>query len=140
MVLQPRVTTAGGTNYPPNKPSTPSGTTSGRPGNSYQYSSDATDPEGNDIYYNFSWDDGTYSGWLGPYISGDTVNTFHTWTKRGSYNIKVKAKDEHGAESVWSDPLPISMPKNKQSINFLQQFLGQLIERFPLLEYILDLR
>ena len=133
-------TTAGGSNNPPNKPSTPSGTTSGRPGNSYQYSSDATDPEGNDIYYNFSWDDGTYSGWLGPYISGDTVNTFHTWTKKGSYSIKVKAKDDHGAESVWSDPLPISMPKNKQSTNFLQQFLGQLIERFPLLEYLLDFR
>ena len=133
-------TTAGGSNNPPNKPSTPSGTTSGRPGNSYQYSSDAMDPEGNDIYYNFSWDDGTYSGWLGPYISGDTVNTFHTWTKKGSYSIKVKAKDDHGAESVWSDPLPVSMPKNKQSINFLQQFLGQLIERFPLLEYLLDFR
>jgi len=131
-------TTAGGTNNPPNKPSMPSGPTYGRPGNSYQYSSDATDPENNGIYYNFSWDDGTYSGWLGPYISGDTVNTFHTWTKKGSYSIKVKAKDEYGAESVWSDPLPISMPKNKQSINLIQQFLVRLIERFPLLKYLLD--
>jgi len=31
------------------------------------------------------------SGWIGPYISGETVTANHTWNKRGSYEIKVKA-------------------------------------------------
>jgi hypothetical protein len=35
----------------------------------------------------------------------------HIWNTQGSYSIKVKAKDASGAESVWSDPLPVSMPR-----------------------------
>jgi len=58
------------------------------------------------------------SGWIGPYVSGETVMANHTWSKRGSYEIKVKAMDEHGLVSEWSDPLPISMPFSK---NFFQQ-------------------
>jgi|GEM_PF-6807120 len=47
----------------------------------------------------------------------------------------VKAKDVHGEESPWSDPLAISMPKNKA----INPFLERLIERFPILEQILQL-
>ena len=100
-------------NNPPNKPSKPSGPTSGKAGTSYTYSTSTTDPDGDQVYYWFDWGDGTNSGWLGPYNSGQTVSASHTWSERGSYEIKVKAKDTNGAESEWSDPLPITMPKNK---------------------------
>ena len=39
-----------------------------------------------------------------------TCEAKHTWTVKISYNIKVKAKDIYDKESVWSDPLPITMP------------------------------
>jgi len=32
------------------------------------------------------------------------------WTIEGSFNITVKAKDVYDAESVWSDPLLVTMP------------------------------
>ncbi len=98
-------------NSPPNKPDTPSGPTSGKVLTSYTYTSSVIDPEGDKIYLMFDWGDGTNSGWLGLYNSGDTVTASHVWSIQGSYAIKAKAKDEHDVESVWSDPLPISMPK-----------------------------
>jgi len=112
-------------NTAPNKPSTPTGPTSGRSGISYSYSSTTTDPDGDNIYYLFDWGDGTTSGWIGPYSSGSGVTAPHTWANKGSFPIKVKAKDDpngdgdlsDGRESVWSDSLPVSMPKSKTLFN-----------------------
>jgi len=98
-------------NSPPGKPDRPSGPTSGSIGVSYSYSSHAVDGDGDLIYYLFDWGDGSDSGWLGPYESGQEVNASHTWSEIGSYGIKVKAKDINGAESEWSDTLAVSMPK-----------------------------
>lgn len=117
------VTISGGNN-PPNKPSTPTGPTSGKVFTSYTYTSSAIDPEGDKIYIMFDWGDGTNSGWIGPYSSGDTVTASHVWSVQGSYAIKTKAKDVHGEESMWSDPLPISMPKA------YQPFWATLLETF----------
>jgi len=97
----------------PNKPTKPNGPTSGRIDIEYTYTTSSTDPDGDNIYYLFDWDDGKYSGWIGPYTSGETAETSHIWTEKRDYNIKVKAKDVYGLESEWSDPLAISMPKNK---------------------------
>jgi hypothetical protein len=113
---------------PPLKPAKPSGPISGTAGVEYTYSSTTTDPEGDDIYYLFDWGDGETSGWIGPYPSDATVEATHAWDE-GDYQIRVKAKDEHGALSEWSDPLSISMPKNKQLPNqrgFLEWYPGVL--------------
>jgi hypothetical protein len=100
------------TNQPPNKPSKPSGPPNGKAGTSYSYTSIATDPEGDQIYYWFDWGDSTNSGWIGPYSSGAMGSASHTWTTQGAYTITVKAKDDpYAAESIWSDPLSVSMPK-----------------------------
>jgi hypothetical protein len=120
---------------PPLKPATPSGPTSGTAGVEYTYSSSTTDPDGDKIYYLFDWGDGEYSGWLGPYYSGGTVEASHIWEEKGDYQIRVKAKDEHGAQSEWSDPLSISMPKSV----FLPRFLEQHLYLLQLLRYILKL-
>jgi len=124
-------------NNPPNKPSRPDGPTSGKSGTEYTYTSSATDIELNQLEYLFDWGDGADSGWLGPFNSGQTVSASHTWTQEGSYQIKVKARDTNLDESDWSDPLPISMPKNKAINNPFLLFLERLIERFPILEQIL---
>lgn len=125
-------------NQIPNKPLRPTGITEGSINNEYTYSTTAVDPDGDVLFYLFFWDDGTDSGWLGPYSSGEECNASHTWMSKGNYNIKVKAKDINGAESDWSDPLPISMPRNRFLHN---SFILKLFERFQIIfhmfQYIL---
>ena len=137
-----------GYNTPPDKPSTPTGPTSGAVGTEYTYNSSTTDPDGDQIYYNFSWGDNTYSDWVGPYNSGQTGSASHTWSTQGTYDIKVKAKDDpngdgdlsDGAESEWSDPLPVTMPRSR---TLYHPLLLRLFERFPnafpILRYLLGL-
>lgn len=97
-------------NAAPYKPDCLVGPTSGERWHEYTYQARTTDPDGDKLYYKFDWGDGTNTSWLGPYPSNTTVNATHSWESRGEYEIKVKAKDSEGAESAWSDPLPISMP------------------------------
>jgi len=121
-------TTMNATNNPPNKPSKPSGVTNGKVGQEYSYTTSTTDPDGDQMYYLWDWGDGNNSGWLGPYNSGVTAGVTHNWTIKGSYSVKVKAKDIYGKESGWSDSLPITMPYTYKPI---LQFLEWLFERFP---------
>jgi hypothetical protein len=97
---------------PPSKPEIPSGPNSGKINQEQSYSTSATDPEGDDLYYCFSWGDESVN-WVGPYESGEKVSVSHSWSEEGEFELKVKAKDVTGAESEWSDPLPVSMPKIK---------------------------
>lgn len=118
----------------PYTPSRPSGSTNGKAGQEYLYTTSTTDPEGDQVYYFWDWGDGTNSGWLGPYNSGvESCEAKHTWQEKNSYNIKVKAKDSYGKESNWSDPLPITMPAsfNNPFLQFWEHFLHWLFERFP---------
>jgi len=98
---------------PPEKPERPEGPTRGKPGVEYTYTTTTTDPDEDQVYYKWSWGDGTYSNWLGPYNSGTTVTGSHSWSVLETYDIKVKAKDIHGAKSDWSDALTISIVENE---------------------------
>lgn len=95
-------------------PSTPSltGPTEGVKNVEYTFSSSATDPNGDQIYYMFNWGDGTSSAWLGPYTSGLTISDDHSWSAIGNYTVKVKAKDTNGATSDWSTPLIMTIVLN----------------------------
>ncbi len=99
-------------NNNPNKPNKISGVTSGKKGETYTYSTYSSDADGDDVFYWFDWGDGTNSGWIGPYISGDACDASHSWNKEGNYIIKVKVRDRCFTESDWTS-LKISMPKNK---------------------------
>jgi hypothetical protein len=127
-------------NVPPEKPETPSGPSSGNTGTLYTYTSNAIDPDNDEIYYLWDWNDGTDSGWLGPYNSGDSCEQEKSWASKGNYEIRIKAKDVYGLESVWSDPLPISMPKNKAINTPFLRFLENHPRMFPLLRQILNLQ
>lgn len=96
---------------PPEIPSRPEGPVSGEVQTEYTFKSSTNDPDGDFVYYLFNWGDGTNSGWLGPYASGEQCSATHIWDEQGNYEIRVKAKDSNGAESDWSVPLSISMPK-----------------------------
>jgi len=125
---------ASGVTNPPDKPEI-IGPKNGKVGVEYKYNTSAvTDPEGDDIYFLFDWGDGTYSDWLGPFFSGEIGSATHKWTRQGIFQIRVKARDSYGLESPWSDPLTVTMPKDKAVQNTL--FL-ELLDCFPLLEKIL---
>ncbi len=96
-----------GWNTAPDIPSRPSGKTLGITNRPYSFFTSCDDPDGDLLLYNFSWDDGTYSGWIGPYSSGEEISTFHTWSSDGKYQIKVRAKDAYGVESNWSENLSV---------------------------------
>ena len=70
----------------------------------------ASDIDGDNIYYLWDWDDGTFSDWLGPYTSGTNCTETHSWIEQGTYSVRVKAKDTEDAESDWSEPLSVKMP------------------------------
>ena len=112
----------------PSNPERPNGPTTGDVNEEYTYTTTATDPDGDKLYYLFDWGDGTYSGWIGPYASGHTISVSNTWFTEGTYEIKVKAKDIHGTQSDWSEPLSVTMPRNK-AFNF--PILEKIWEHFP---------
>ena len=102
-------------NTPPNTPNTPTGPSSGKPGTSYLYSASSMDPDGDQVYY--QWDFGDeITAWDGPYASGASASMSHIWNSQGTFTVKVKVKDEHGAESTWSNPLSVTMPKSKDML------------------------
>lgn len=116
-----------GPNYAEDKPETPSGPTSGKPGEEYTFSSSAVDPDDDTIKYCFDWGDGNTS-WSGFVSSGEPVSLSYTWEEKGTYEVKVKVRDEHNLDSPWSDPLTVTMPLNNilignpQLLNFLERF------------------
>jgi len=117
----------------PTKPDAPEGPESGGVGTSYTYSASTTDPDGDKISYLFDWGDGTYSNWVGPKNSGQTASASHAWSSKGSYAIRVLAKDEHGKQSGWSDPTSLSMPRSKS----IQMPFLKVIEQYPILYQLL---
>ena len=97
---------------PPEKPSTPNGPDRGTLNKQYIFSSSTTEPDGEEIFYLFDWGDGNYSDWLGSYTSGETVTASYTWEIIGDFEIRVMAKDINGVQSLWSDPLNITIVAN----------------------------
>jgi hypothetical protein len=86
----------------PSAPTTPDGETEGVVDIDYEFTATSTDPNGDQIYYLFDWGDGSDSGWVGPYASGEEGSATHSWDEEGTYYIKAKAKDTNGSESTWS--------------------------------------
>jgi hypothetical protein len=119
----------------PSKPLKPYGINSGKIGFEYFYQTNSKDPNGDNIFYLFDWGDFSDEIWYGPYESGIKINISHIWDIRGEFFIKVKARDEFGHESEWSDPLEVIMPKTN-SIDIINSWLFRLIKRFPILEFL----
>jgi len=95
-------------NTAPNTPSQPSGPISLEVGESGSYISSAIDPDGDDIEYKFRWGDGTNSGWVGPYSSGESISLSHSYSSEGTFNIDVRARDPDDARSARSDVLAVT--------------------------------
>lgn len=134
-------------NHGPLKPSKPTGSLTGKIRNEYNYTSFGFDTEDDNIYFKFDWGDGTTSEWAGPYESSENVSLIHSWIKKGEYNVRVKSIDDpngdgnlsDGNKSKWSDPLPVSMPKNKYvPKDILSDFFQKIFAQFPRMKSYMD--
>jgi len=105
------------------------GPISGSIGIEYNYTINTKDPDGQDVFYYIDWDDGTFEEWIGPYNSETNVTINHFWEKRGTFRIKVKAKDTLDAESDWSE-LFVVIPRSKP-FNYNYSLVCLIFERFP---------
>jgi hypothetical protein len=108
------------------------GPTEGKVGEEYTYCVTAIDPDYNLLYVQWDWDDGPQTDWLGPYSSGDEICNNHSWDSQRTYRIKVKIKDEYGAEV--EDTLEVKIPRTKV-FSFLQ-ILERFVHRFPVVDRI----
>jgi hypothetical protein len=122
---------------PPDKPEL-DGPSSGRIYVKHTFTASTTDPDGDDVYYIFDWSDGSNSGWLGPYKSGEEITASHRWTTFELLDglIRVRAKDIHNVMSEWSYPIEFTVPRNRITNNL---WLLRLLEKIPTLEKLLNL-
>jgi hypothetical protein len=96
------------------------------------------DPDGDLIGLFIDWGDGTDSGWF--QANSYTTIWYHRWAEQGTYEIRYKARDQYGAESEWSDPTAISIPKNKLNMKlYFFDFLENHPNLFQILRQILKL-
>lgn len=75
-----------------------------------------TTPDAASYYCQWNWGDGSISQWLGPYAAGETASASHAWSEKGTYDIRIKVKDDAGQESAWSDPHPIMISGIRKAI------------------------
>jgi hypothetical protein len=122
-------------NDPPEKPDPPNGTTQGNPGVTYTYTAVTIDKEGDTIAYLFDWGDGTTSNYAEFYPSGTEASASHSWSK-GTYLVKVKAKDINGNESDWSDPLEVVIPRSRERSVNINPFFSHFRDGRTVLDFI----
>jgi hypothetical protein len=120
------------------------------------YTVQSTDPQGDDLYYEFRYSDSpSIKISDGPFKSGDIITFSHCWCDLyqdyNPYVIKVMAIDEDGHESNWGS-FEVNMTNvkigklriNNDYSNFLLktsifQLFEKLIDRFPLLLRLFDI-
>jgi fimbrial isopeptide formation D2 family protein len=98
------------------------GPSEGTPDEELTFRAAANDTDGDRVRFEIDWDDGTSTGWMGPYDSEFWVTIKHTFSTEGTYQLRIRAKDEY-LTSKWvvalkvkiADPpvseLQISIPK-----------------------------
>ncbi|HWR63778.1 MAG TPA: PKD domain-containing protein [Candidatus Thermoplasmatota archaeon] len=100
-------TTAG--NQPPFKPKVLDGPPQAGKGIPLEFMTVAPDPEGDQVSYQWDWGDGNVSDWFGPFDFGQRTSAIHEWADNGTYEVKVRARDELGKQSSWSSAYNVTI-------------------------------
>jgi desulfoferrodoxin (superoxide reductase-like protein) len=119
-------------------PSTPdiSGNRNIKPNTDYDYNFVARDPNNDDLLYYIDWGDGTNSGWIGPFASGEEIVRTHSWSSNGEFALTVKAKDINDNEGL-PGTLDITVPRTREyQFNLLIQLAQRFFDRFTFLAKI----
>ncbi|HID25076.1 MAG TPA: PKD domain-containing protein [Thermoplasmata archaeon] len=106
---------------PPEIPVITSGSTLVPTGVLFTYESVTVDPENDDIQYRWDWGDGSQVEWSSWYASGEPCSVTHTWRSPGVYEVRVKARDMHHAESNWSQPIIVEVFDNQKPTVFFKK-------------------
>jgi len=111
-----------------------SGPTSGKAGETYEYSFEATDPDDDQVYYKINWGDGAGdSEWFGPYLSGTKLDQSYNWgDEKKAYTITFTAKDTYDASEI--ETLSVQMPKQYDLSTLILKIIR---DRFPLIYQLL---
>jgi hypothetical protein len=73
------------------------------------FTTQATDPDGDQIFYRWAFGNGDSSTWMGPYESGVACTVNYAYPVPGNYNVKVLTKDPWLEETTWSAPLAMNV-------------------------------
>jgi hypothetical protein len=98
-------------NRQPIPPEKPIGVITGYALAPYSYATSSTDPDEDMVSCTFDWGDKTTSD-SGLVKSGTKVEASHTWTRAGTYQVKAKAMDSIGDESLYSSSLTVIVNPN----------------------------
>jgi len=127
-----------------NQPDIPiiTGPAKGKEGIATAYNFTTIDPEGYKIDYYVDWGD-SLEEYVGSSNSSQVLTVNHTWSDRGTYVIKARAKDVFG--SNWSDygTLEVTMPKGTTNIpslllELIERIMGRFPHAFPILRHLLE--
>jgi parallel beta-helix repeat protein len=96
------------------------------PGEICEFTFNTIHPLNLQVRYYIDWGDGNFYDSKTFYNSGETSDIEqHIYNEKGNYIVRVKAIDETGMESEWSDPWEMSVPKNK-SINEFKLLINRI--------------
>jgi outer membrane protein assembly factor BamB len=114
-------------NAPPEAP-TILGESNGKVGVKYLFIFNSIDPDRNPISLYIDWGDGS-NGWTRECASGEDLKFEHSWSDKGNYTIRAKAKDVFNEESNWTEfEIKITNPRNRISFGSLFfRFLEPLV-------------
>ncbi|MEM3443450.1 MAG: PQQ-binding-like beta-propeller repeat protein [Candidatus Nanoarchaeia archaeon] len=76
-------------------------------GETYEYMANTTDPDGDQIKYEFDWGDGTTTSLTSFVDSGTSQNMSHTFNLRGQFCVRARAIDNNSLMSAWSPCIPM---------------------------------
>jgi hypothetical protein len=110
------------------------GPPSGPPGKELFFAFSSFDPDGDQVKYLIDWGDGD-SEETSYYEEGKAAEASHTYDQLGDYRIIIQPEDERGRQGPESY-FDITISRSK-SAN--QRLLQILIERFPIIEKLLEL-
>jgi len=78
----------------------------------YSFTSTTSDPEGDDIAFQFEWGDGTRSNWSNFVQNDSSIIMVKSWITAGTYSVRVRAKDVKEKTSEWSGERQITIYAN----------------------------
>ncbi len=120
-------------NRRPNRPAPIHGPSKGSVNVEHKFTASATDPDGDQLYYQWNWDESTPDeDWYGPFNSGKEVEVNHSWSEQNEYHVSYRVRDIHSNVSNWAQYVPIQIVKSRStSQSHSLVFIKQLLGRFP---------
>ncbi|MBD3257595.1 hypothetical protein GF377_04115 [candidate division GN15 bacterium] len=73
------------------------------------YTGLGSDPDAQELEYQWDWGDGNTSDWIGPYDDGVSCTHDYAWADPGVFDVKVRARDTWGLETDWSPAYTVTV-------------------------------